>query len=294
MIQRLAILGVGLIGGSFVLALKRAGLVGTVVGFGRNPENLAEAQRLGVIDVAALTVAEAVAGADAICLAVPVGVMPTLFQELAPHLAPEAIITDVGSTKQDVITAACNGLGARVSQFVPGHPIAGAEDSGAAAARPELFHGKAVILTPLPANHAADVQRVSDWWQACGAVVSKMASEAHDRVFAAVSHLPHLAAFALVAELAERPDALTYFQYAGSGFRDFTRIAASHPEMWRDIALANRGALLQELDAYLLALSAVRHEVAEGDSAALIQRFTRASQARRKLVSVRDSQRDPS
>ena len=288
MIQKLAILGVGLIGGSFALALKRAGVVGQVIGYGRNRENLELARSLGVLDVIADTPGAAVAEADVICLAAPVGALPDLLTQIAPYLRDDALLTDVGSTKQDVIFAARAALGDRMAQFVPGHPIAGAEDSGAAAARPELFHGKSVILTPLAENRAETVARVSGWWQACGAVVAEMEAERHDRIFAAVSHLPHLAAFALVAELAERPEAALFFQHAGSGFRDFTRIAASHPEMWRDIALANQGALLDEIDRYQEALARLRQLLESGDSAALQALFERASAARRTLTTYLD------
>ncbi len=288
MIQKLAILGVGLIGGSFALALKRAGVVGSVIGYGRSRENLEAARSLGVLDAIAETPGAAVAQADAICLAAPVGALPTLLTEIAPYLRDDALMIDVGSTKQDVILAARAALGDRMAQFVPGHPIAGAEDSGAAAARPELFHGKSVILTPLPENRAEAVAQVSGWWQACGAEVAEMEAEDHDRIFAAVSHLPHLAAFALVAELAERPEAALFFQHAGSGFRDFTRIAASHPEMWRDIALANQGALLNEIDRYQEALARLRKLLESGDSAALHALFERASTARRTLTTYLD------
>ncbi len=288
MIQKLAILGVGLIGGSFALALKRAGVVGQVIGYGRSRENLEAARSLGVLDAIAETPGAAVEQADAICLAAPVGALPDLLAQIAPYLRDDALIIDVGSTKQDVILAARAALGDRIAQFVPGHPIAGAEDSGAAAARPELFHGKSVILTPLPENGAEAVAQVAGWWQACGAEVAEMEAENHDRIFAAVSHLPHLAAFALVAELAERPEAALFFQHAGSGFRDFTRIAASHPEMWRDIALANQGALLGEIDRYQEALARLRQLLESGDSAALQALFERASTARRTLTTYLD------
>jgi len=288
MIQKLAVLGVGLIGGSFALALKRAGVVGSVVGYGRSRANLEAARSLGVLDAIAETPGAAVRDADAVCLAVPVGALPTLLTEIAPYLRDDALLTDVGSTKQDVILAGRAALGDRIARFVPGHPIAGAEDSGAAAARPELFHGKSVILTPLPENCAEAVAQVSGWWQACGAEVTVMEAENHDRIFAAVSHLPHLAAFALVAELAERPEAALFFKHAGSGFRDFTRIAASHPEMWRDIALANQGALLDEINRYQEALTRLRQLLEDGDSAALHALFERAATARRALTSYLD------
>ncbi|TSA20752.1 MAG: prephenate dehydrogenase/arogenate dehydrogenase family protein [Betaproteobacteria bacterium] len=292
MIKRLAILGVGLIGGSFALALRRAGVVETVVGYGRSAANLATAQRMGILDAVATTAALAVQGADLVCIAAPVGAVPGLLAEAAPALRDDAILVDVGSTKQGVIAAARVTLEThthtRIAQFVPCHPIAGAEDSGAAAARAELFHGRAVIITPLPENAPATLARVTALWQACGARVTEMEAVHHDHIFAAVSHLPHLAAFALVAELASRPEAETFFLHAGSGFRDFTRIAASHPEMWRDIALANRDALLTELDAYQAQLATLRTLLATNDRERLSELFARASHARRSLTLTLD------
>ncbi len=281
MIERLAIVGVGLIGGSVALALKRAGAVRHVVGCGRGRANLDKALELGVIDSIADTPEAAVAGADAVLLALPVGAMADSFARIATHLLPDALVTDAGSTKQDIVAAARAGLGARISQFVPGHPIAGAEHSGVTAARADLYANRQVILTPLGENPAASVERIAALWRATGARVATMNPETHDRVFAAVSHLPHLAAFALVDELAARDNAELYFEYAGSGFRDFTRIAASHPEMWRDIALANREPLQQELTAYIEALEQLRQRLAEADGNALEALFARASTARK-------------
>ncbi len=282
MIRRLAILGVGLIGGSLALALKRAGMVETVVGAGRGRDNLKQAIERGVIDAIADTPELAVQGADMIVLAVPVGGMPGLMQQIAPCLPAHAVLTDVGSTKQDVIAAARRFLAPHLNRFVPGHPIAGAETSGVAAAHADLFRGKDVILTPLTENDADAVERVQQLWQGCGARVALMSAAQHDRVFAAVSHLPHLAAFALMDELASREHAPLYFRHAGSGFRDFTRIAGSHPEMWRDIALANREALVAELDAYIERLIKLRALVATSDRDGLMQAFSRASRARRQ------------
>lgn len=276
----LAVIGVGLIGGSFALALKRRGLVGRVVGAGRARANLELALARGIIDVIAADPAHAVEAADLVLVAVPVGAMSETFAAIAPALRPDALLTDAGSTKQDVVAAARAGLGEALARFVPGHPIAGAEHSGAAAAQAELFQGRACILTPLAENRAEAVARIEALWQAVGARVARMSPATHDQVFAAVSHLPHLAAFALVAELAERPDAAQYFRYAGAGFRDFTRIAASHPEMWRDICLANRTALLAELDAYQARLAGLAALIAAGDGAALATTFARARVAR--------------
>jgi prephenate dehydrogenase len=280
MIKHLVVVGVGLIGGSFALDLKQHALVERVTGIGRGRANLETALKLGIIDVIGEDLASAVASADLILLAAPVGAMPMLFAELATVLPPTCIVTDAGSTKQDVIAAARTGLGARVAQFVPGHPIAGAETNGAVAARPGLYVDKPFILTPLPENRGADVRLVESLWRACGARVARMDATLHDQVFAAVSHLPHLLSFALMDELASRPQADIYFRYAGAGLRDATRIAGSHPEMWRDITLANRDALLNELDALGEKLKSVRALIAAKDGAALEQVFARARLAR--------------
>ncbi len=282
MIRRLAIIGVGLIGGSLALALKRTGLVEEVVGAGRGQANLALALANGVIDARAESPEAAAAGADVVVLAVPVGSMPALMARIAPVMHDDMVLTDVGSTKQDVIAAARNLLGARVGQFVPAHPIAGAEASGVVAAHADLFRGKDVILTPLPENPEIAVARVQALWQGCGAHIETMSPLDHDRVFAAVSHLPHLAAFALMDELARRENCPLYLRHAGSGFRDFTRIAGSQPEMWRDIALANREAVVAELDAYIARLAHIRDLIATGDGEALMAVLSRASQARQQ------------
>ena len=282
MIRRLAILGVGLIGGSLALALKRTGLVETVVGAGRRRENLDVALKAGVIDAIADSPAQAVQGADVIVLAVPVGSMPGLMDQIAPQLHDRVVLTDVGSTKQDVVAAARTLLPAHLSRFVPGHPIAGAETSGVRAAHADLYRGKDVILTPLPENDPAAVEQVRAMWAGCGAHVERMSAEDHDRVFAAVSHLPHLAAFALMDELAGRENSQQFFRHAGSGFRDFTRIAGSHPEMWRDVALANREAIVAELDAYIERLACIRDLILAVDREALMDVLSRASRARQQ------------
>lgn len=280
MIKHLVVVGVGLIGGSFALELKRQGLVVRVTGVGRSRANLEKALDLGLIDAIADSAAEAVKDADLVLVAVPVGAMAAVFQDIAPVLPPDCIVTDAGSTKQDVVVAARTGLGAKIGQFVPGHPIAGAETSGAEAARVGLYRHKPLILTPLPENPSTAVATVQALWQACGAQVSLMAPERHDQVFAAVSHLPHMVAFALMEDLASRPDAEIYLRHAGSGFRDFTRIAGSHPEMWRDISLANKDALVAELDAFIAQLGSLRALLVSGDSQALENLFTRARSAR--------------
>lgn len=280
----LAVIGVGLIGGSFARALRQAGVVGTVLGAGRQAANLAQAQALGVID-AVVSVSQAAQQADVVLLATPVGQLPPLFTQLAAHITPTTIISDVGSTKSDVVAAARVGLGEKFCQFVPAHPIAGAEKSGVGASHAELYRGKKVVLTPEADTDLAALNTIRLWWEACGAHVRHMSAAAHDRVFAAVSHLPHLLSFALVADLAARDDAALFFDYAASGFRDFTRIAGSHPEMWRDICLANQTAVLAELTAYQAQLSALQMALAAGDGAALTAIFELASHARNQWAS---------
>jgi prephenate dehydrogenase len=277
-VNTLALVGTGLIGGSFSLALKQADAVGEVVAVGRNPARLTVARELGLID-RAVDWAEA-GQADCILLALPVGETEAVLQQLAPHLKAGAIVTDAGSTKLNVVAAARAALGARFGDFVPGHPIAGSEQSGPGAARADLYQGRKVVLTPQVDTRSDAVATVTALWQAAGAQVETLDAELHDRVFAAVSHLPHLAAFALVDELAQRADGDTFFRFAASGFRDFTRIAGSSPEMWRDIALANRAAVLTELDAYIDALQALRSTVSAEDADALLAIFSRARAAR--------------
>lgn len=277
-VNTLALVGTGLIGGSFSLALKQAGAVREVLGVGRNPARLTVARELGLID-RAVDWAEA-AQADCILLALPVGETEAALQQLMPHLKTGAIVTDAGSTKASVVAAARAVMKTRVGDFVPGHPIAGSEQSGPGAARADLYQGRKVVLTPQPDTRADALATVTALWQAAGAQVETLDADLHDRVFAAVSHLPHLAAFALVDELAQRADGDTFFRFAASGFRDFTRIAGSSPEMWRDIALANRAAVLTELDAYIAALQALRSTVSAEDADALLAIFSRARTAR--------------
>ncbi|MFZ1910717.1 MAG: prephenate dehydrogenase/arogenate dehydrogenase family protein [Burkholderiales bacterium] len=281
---RVAVIGVGLIGGSFALALKAARACGQVVGVGRSSANLDAALALGAIDVAESDVARAVRGADLILVATPVAQFGSIFSALAPALSPGALMIDAGSTKRDVVAAAHAHLGAKVAQFVPAHPIAGAEHSGVAAAKADLFRGKRVVLAPLPENTAESIARAAGAWQACGARVARMAPDEHDAVFAAVSHLPHLLAFALVHELAQRPNSAQLFGYAAGGFRDFTRIASSHPEMWRDICVANRDALLAELKRYGEQLESIRALLAAGDAVGLEEVFAQARAARNRWL----------
>ena len=280
MIETLVVTGVGLIGGSFALALKAAGQVRHVIGVGRGRANLEDALRLGLIDEIGEG-EEAYARADFILVATPVGQMARVFAAIAPLLKPGAVVTDGGSTKCDVVALARAAFGARIGQFVPAHPIAGAELNGASAARAELYRGKKLVLAALPETDPAAVARVASAWQACGARVFPMSPEMHDKTFAAVSHLPHVLAFALVDEIARKPHADLLFQYAASGFRDFTRIAGGSPEMWRDISLANRSALLTEIDEYAARVADVRAMIDRSDAAALDAVFTNARDARR-------------
>ncbi len=287
--KKVAVLGVGLIGGSFALALKRHSAVAEVVGMGRRRETLDQAQRLGLIDRIADGVADAVDGADLILVAAPVAQTGTLLSLIAPHLQPGTVVTDAGSTKSDVVAAARAALGDKIAQFVPGHPIAGREQNGPDAALSDLYVGKKVILTPLPENSSEQVAKVASAWQQCGALIHQLTPQEHDAVFAAVSHLPHLLAYALVDDIASRPNAERLFQYAASGFRDFTRIAGSSPEMWRDIALANRAALLAELDAYLAQVTELRDLLDKNDGASLEALFGRAQRARQAWIAAIES-----
>ncbi len=280
--ERVAVIGVGLIGGSFALALKHAKACGHVAGCGRSAENLRLAQERGIVDSVAQDPAAAARGADLILLATPVAQFEKIFSAIAPALGKEAVVTDGGSTKRDVVAAARKSLGAKLAQFVPAHPVAGAEKSGAGAASAELFRGKRVVLTPLAENPAAAVDRVEQAWAACGARISRMDPEEHDAVLAAVSHLPHLLAYALVHEVAGRENSAQLFSFAAGGFRDFTRIASSHPEMWRDICLANRDRLRAELARYSKKLEQVNRLLDEPQ--ALEKLFAEARAARERWI----------
>jgi prephenate dehydrogenase len=293
MFTKIVIVGVGLIGGSFALGLKAAGAVGKVVGLGRSAQALARARELGIIDEAAASPQDAMRGADLVLLAAPVAQTGPILASLLPYLEPQTIVTDAGSTKSDVVAAARAALGDRVHQFVPGHPIAGRESNGPDAAIPDLYRGKKTVLAPLPENTAEAIDKVAAAWRTCGAVIHQLTAEEHDKVFAAVSHLPHLLAYALVDDIANKPHADLLFQYAASGFRDFTRIAGSSPEMWRDISLANRDALLGELDAYLAQLTHLRARLAAGDGAALEATYANAQRARRAWIEAIEAAEKP-
>jgi prephenate dehydrogenase len=284
--RKIAIFGVGLIGGSFALALKKAGAVDQIIGVGRSRQSLERALELGIIDSFTISAASAVKNADLVLIAAPVAQTGAILSTIRPHLQAGTIVTDAGSTKTDVVAAARAALGSQIGCFVPGHPIAGREQNGPDAALSDLYIGKKVVLAALPENAAADVERVAHAWRLCGAVIHALSAEEHDRVFAAVSHLPHLLAYALVDDIARKPHADLLFQYAASGFRDFTRIAGSSPEMWRDITLANQVAMLTELDAYLVQLGHLRAMLAARDGAAIEAVYANAQQARHNWIST--------
>lgn len=293
-LNKVLIFGVGLIGGSLALALKKAGVATHIVGIGRNQDSLKTALALGVIDEAQTDIAQAMQGADIVVIATPVAQTPEILAAIAPHLKADTIITDAGSTKSDiagyVANAAQNLTPALLSQFVGGHPIAGAEKSGVSAAKADLFLGKNVVLTPNEQTSKQALSIVRALWEATGANVSEMSAEAHDQIFAAVSHLPHLLAFALVDDLANRKNSQQLFDFAASGFRDFTRIAGSSPEMWRDISLANREALLSELEAYQSEIKLLQKLLENKDGEGLEALFERASNARNAWAKQRESQ----
>ena len=282
--SRVAVLGVGLIGGSFALALKQAKACAHVVGAGRSAANLGLALERGVIDSIAADAVAAAHGADLVLLAAPVAQFPKLLRDVASVLGPKAVVTDGGSTKRDVVTAARAALGRKIAQFVPAHPIAGAEKSGAGAASAELYRDRRVVLTPLPENQDSTIRRVQDAWAACGARITRMDPEEHDAVLGAVSHLPHVLAYALVHELAARENGAQLFSYAAGGFRDFTRIASSHPEMWRDICIANRDRLLIELRRYGEKVNTIQKLLEAGDAAGLEKLFAEARAARDQWI----------
>ena len=269
MFEQLGLIGCGLMGGSFALALKRAKLVKRVVGYSKSPSTTERARQLGVIDVAAPSALLAVSGADLVLVAVPVAASEATFKAIRHGVSSDTLVMDVGSTKGDVIEAARRGLQTQFASFVPAHPIAGKEVAGVEHAEASLFDGRQVVLTPLDVTAPASVRRATDVWRALGSRVVTMTPPAHDSAFAAVSHLPHLLAFAFVNSLAAQPDGPEALAVAGPGFRDFSRIAASNPAIWRDILLANRAQVLAHAKAFRATLVDLEALVASGDGPAL-------------------------
>lgn len=288
MIKRLAIIGVGLIGGSLARAVRRAGLCEEIVGSGRDVAQLRKAVELGVIDRYDADIASAVRDADMVVIAVPLGAMEQVLRALAGHVRPDTIITDVGSAKASVVIAARNVFGEVPANFVPGHPIAGTEKNGVEASFAELFQGRRVILTPLPHTGAHALAQVHLLWRAAGAEVVEMGVEHHDEVLAATSHLPHILAYALVDTLVRMDAGMDanidksgeIFRFAAGGFRDFTRIASSDPTMWRDICLANRPAIIALLERFRGDLDALTDLIRASDSEGILAIFNRAKAAR--------------
>ncbi|HEX4781520.1 MAG TPA: prephenate dehydrogenase/arogenate dehydrogenase family protein [Usitatibacter sp.] len=283
-LKSVAVIGVGLIGGSFALALRRAGLATSISGFDRDAGQLQRAIEMGVIDRAAESASDAARGAGLVMVAVPVRAIGPVLHDVALALEPDAVVTDAGSTKAEVVRLARSELRERFPRFVPGHPIAGRETSGVESATAELFRGARVVLTPVAETAAPALALVRSAWEGAGARVAIAAAEHHDRVFAAVSHLPHILSFALVSDIASRSDAAELLEFAGGGFRDFTRIAASSPEMWRDIAMQNREALLAELDRFGARLAVFRELIDKGEGAGLERLMAEARAARQALA----------
>ena len=278
--QRLALIGCGLMGGSFALALRQAGMVTQVAGFSASEATRQKALQLGVIDTACASAAEAVHGADLVLVAVPVRATESTLRAIDPVLSPDALLMDVGSTKGDVVAAARAALSRSLANFVPAHPIAGKEVAGIEHADAALYRARQVILTPLPENPTERVLLAHQVWQALGSRVLELSPEAHDASFAAVSHLPHLAAFALVNAVARQPHGAQHLSMAGPGFRDFSRIAASDPNVWRDILLANRDEVLHQSALMREALHELEAAMHAGDAQRLHSLIAEASQTR--------------
>ena len=280
MFQQLGVVGCGLMGGSFALALKRAGLVKQVVGYSKSPSTTELAKRLGVIDVSAESALQALAGSDIVLVAVPVAATESTFTALRHGIADGMLVMDVGSTKRDVVDTARRVLRDKIGHFVPAHPIAGSEQSGVAHADAALYNNRQVILTPLPQTQPELLRKATDVWTAIGAQVLRMTPENHDAAFAAVSHLPHLLAFAYFLAIANQPAGRDFLSLAGPGFRDFTRIAASDPAVWRDILLANREEVLNQSRRFRYALDAIELAMQAGNAQALEDLVRNASEGR--------------
>ncbi|HSV52875.1 MAG TPA: prephenate dehydrogenase/arogenate dehydrogenase family protein [Burkholderiaceae bacterium] len=293
MFEQLGLIGCGLMGGSFALALKRAGLVKRVVGYSKSPSTTDRARQLGVIDVEAPSALLAVSGADIVLVAVPVAATEATFKAIKHLVTSQTLVMDVGSTKRDVVDAARRALREQVGAFVPAHPIAGREVSGVEYADPDLYTGKQVILTPIERTLAPQLEKAEKVWTALGCHVTKMTPEAHDAAFAAVSHLPHLVAFALINGIASQEHGQDYLSMAGPGFRDFTRIAASDPKVWRDILMSNREELLAQSKTFQRTLQAMEQLINSGDGESLEGLIAHASQTRADWATASKKQNRP-
>jgi prephenate dehydrogenase len=280
MFNQLGLIGCGLMGGSFALALKRAGLAKRVVGYSKSPSTTERGKKLGIIDVAAESALLAVSGSDIVLIAVPVAASEATFKAIRHLVEPGLLMMDVGSTKADVVAAARRVLKERIGAFVPAHPITGKESAGIAHADAQLYNGRQVILTPLAENAPELVQKATDVWSAIGSQVLKMTPENHDAAFAAVSHLPHLLAFAYFSSVLNQPAAKDFLSLAGPGFRDFTRIAASNPTMWRDVLLANGDEVLKQSQRFRHALDALELVIRSNNPQALEDLIRTPSEAR--------------
>jgi len=280
MFKQLGVIGCGLMGGSFALALKRAGLVERVVGYSKSPSTTEKAKKLGVIDVAAESALLAVSGSDIVIIAVPVAATEATFKAVRHLVEPGVLFMDVGSTKRDVVDAARRVLKERVISFVPAHPIAGKESGGVSHADASLYNGRQVILTPLTQTDPDLLQKATDVWAAIGSQVLRMTPENHDAAFAAVSHLPHMLAFAYFNSVSRQPAGRDFLSLAGPGFRDFTRIAASDPSVWRDILMSNREEILKQSERFRHTLDAMEHVIKIGNPEALEDLIRSASDSR--------------
>ena len=284
MVNKLVIIGVGLIGGSLARALKRTDFCQSIIGYGRDAASLEKAVALNVIDGFELDLAIALKDADMVLVAVPLGAMDAVFSSIAPHLESNTVVTDAGSAKASVVAVAQPYLGERMSNFVPGHPIAGTENSGVEASFAELYNDRRVILTPDATTALGALQLVKRMWEEAGATVEEMSVEQHDEVLAATSHLPHLLAYNLIDTLINLDSSESIFRFSAGGFRDFTRIASSNPQMWHDIFIANRQGVLTVLDQYMADLAILRKAIDESDSQYLLEVFMRAKSARDRHV----------
>ena len=280
MFNQLGVIGCGLMGGSFALALKRAGLVNRVIGYSKSPSTTEKAKRLGVIDIAAESALLAVSGSDIVLIAVPVAATEATFRAIRHLVEPGVLFMDVGSTKRDVVDAARRVLKERIASFVPAHPIAGKEAGGVSHADAGLYNGRQVILTPLPSTNADLLQKATDVWAAIGSQVLRMTPENHDTAFAAVSHLPHILAFVYFNSIAGQPAGRDYLSLAGPGFRDFTRIAASDPLVWRDVLMSNREEVLKQSERFRRELEALENSLKAGNADAVEEQIRTASEGR--------------